>query len=80
MTPRIKSEQLCHLVPLEENKTINPNDVVLCHVSGKDYLHLVVAIKGHETGTRYLIGNNHGGINGWIPRTKIFGLLVKVED
>ena len=39
------------------------------------YLHLVKAVQGD----RYQIGNNRGGINGWITRRQIYGRLVKVE-
>ena len=30
-------------------------------------------------GERYQIGNNRGGINGWITRRQIFGRLISVE-
>jgi hypothetical protein len=33
--------------------------------------HLVKAIKNN----RFLIGNNHGKINGWISINNIFGIL-----
>jgi hypothetical protein len=50
--------------------------IVLCRVKGSDYLHLVKAIDGD----RFLIGNNRGGINGWITGRAIFGRLVRVES
>ena len=53
------------------------DDVVLCRVSGSQYLHLILAIK--ENGSRFQIGNNRGGINGWISRDAIFGRLVRIE-
>ncbi len=28
---------------------------------------------------RYQVGNNRGGINGWVGRAQIFGLLLRVE-
>ena len=36
--------------------------IVLCKVNGFEYLHLVKAMQGE----RFRIGNNRGGINGWI--------------
>jgi hypothetical protein len=48
-------------------------DVVLCRVRGREYLHLVKARQDR----RFLIGNNRGGVNGWIGRNGIFGKLVR---
>ena len=42
--------------------------------------HLVKAIQGHGAKRRYLIGNNRGGINGWVARRAIHGVVTKVED
>jgi hypothetical protein len=39
---------------------IGTDDIVLCRVSGNQYLHLVKAIQGE----RFQIGNKRGGING----------------
>jgi len=47
----------------------------LCKVNGNEYLHFVKAIQGQ----RFQIGNNRGGINGWIGANGVFGRLVKVE-
>ena len=49
--------------------------IVLCTVGGQQYLHLIKAIRGPS----YQIGNNRGGINGWISRNNIFGVCVRVE-
>jgi hypothetical protein len=49
--------------------SLNVDDVVLCKVSGRQYLHLIKAIDG----SRFLIGNNKGGINGWIGHNGIYG-------
>lgn len=53
------------------------DDVVLCCVRGAQYLHLVKAIRG---GPQFLIGNNRGGVNGWISTNAIYGKLVAVAD
>ncbi len=69
MSPKIKSGQLVTVAPTDE---INVGDIVLCKVKGKDYLHLVSAIKDD----RYQISNNHGFVNGWIWRPAIFGKVI----
>jgi len=74
MQPKIKSGQLCTVEPIKEPVSID--DIVLCKVKGKEYLHLVKAIKGDQ----YQIANNHGYINGWTSNKSIFGKVVKVED
>ena len=69
MEPRIKSGQECVIVPITESLRVD--DVVLCRVKGREYLHKICAI---DRG-RYQIGNNKGRINGWIGMNSIFGKL-----
>ena len=71
MTGKVNDGQLVTVVPLGSPPLVG--EVVLCKVNGAEYLHLVKAVKG----TRYLIGNNKGGTNGWTNR--VFGRVVKVE-
>lgn len=68
MSGRIESGQLVTVVPLDDNE-VKKGDIVLCTVKGKDYLHIVKAVKND----RYQIGNNKGLINGWIGRNQIHG-------
>lgn len=68
MRPMIVSGQEVTVEPLGDDP-LRPGDVVLCRVHGHHYLHLVKAVQGE----RYLIGNNRGGINGWIRRGAIYG-------
>lgn len=77
MSGRVEHRQLCTVAPIKDDTTIEVGDIVLCKVKGKQYLHLVQAIKGKE---QYGIGNNKGHFNGWIGRNKIYGKLEKVED
>lgn len=73
MVGKIASGQLCTVTP--ELGDLAVDDIVLCRVSGNQYLHLIKAIQGE----RFQIGNNRGGINGWITRRQIFGRLIAVE-
>ena len=71
MVGKIESGQLCTVEPLGDH-VLAVGEIVLCRVSGAQYLHLVKAIQG----PRYQIGNNRGGINGWVTRRQIFGRLI----
>jgi hypothetical protein len=73
MSGKIASGQLCTVGPLGDHE-LAVGDIVLCRVKGAQYLHLVKAIQG----ARYQIGNNRGGINGWVTRRQIFGRLLAV--
>jgi hypothetical protein len=75
MVGKIASGQLCTVAPLGEHE-LAVGEIVLCRVGGAQYLHLVKAIQGE----RFQIGNNRGGINGWVTRRQIFGRLIAVDD
>jgi hypothetical protein len=75
MTGRVASGQLCTVQPVDVS-ILKVDDIVLCKVNGNQYLHLIKAIQG----PRFQIGNNKGGINGWVSGNCIYGLCVKVED
>lgn len=74
MQGKIESGQLCVVEPVEATK-LEPGDIVLCKVNGREYLHLIKAIHG----SRFQIGNNRGNINGWITANSIFGKCIRVE-
>jgi hypothetical protein len=74
MAGKINSGQLCTVEPVEATK-LEGGAVVLCRVGRSEYLHLVNAIDGD----RFLIGNNRGGINGWVGSRSIFGRCTRVE-
>lgn len=74
MRPRIESGDLCTVVPVEAVPALRVGDVVLCRVRGADYLHLIKAVRDD----RYLIGNNRGGVSGWVGLHSIYGQLVSV--
>jgi len=77
MKGKIESGQLCTIEPIDDVAALAVGDIVLCKVRGAEYLHLVKAIQA--TGPRFLIGNNRGGINGWIGPGAIYGRCVRVE-
>lgn len=68
MSPKIVSGQECTIKPVNLDD-LKVGDIVLCKVKGNEYLHLIKAIDGH----RFQIGNNRGGINGWIGGNSIYG-------
>jgi hypothetical protein len=49
--------------------------VVLVRVHGHVYLHLIKAVGGG----RFLIGNNRGGVNGWVGPSAIYGVATEIE-
>lgn len=75
MKGRINSGQKCTVEPLGETG-IKIDDIVLCTVRGNQYLHLVKAARGDQ----FQIGNNRGGVNGWVTRHQIHGVCIQIED
>lgn len=75
MKGKINSGELVKVRPVSSKETLSVGDIVLCRVRGNDYLHLVTATDKD----RYQIGNNRGFINGWIHKTKVFGICFEVE-
>lgn len=74
MSGKIDSGELATVVPVDPT-TLSVGDIVLCRVRGREYLHLVKAIRG----TQFLIGNNRGHDNGWISGNAVFGKCIRVE-
>ena len=78
MTPILKSKQPVICVPVTEDVELKKRDIVLCKVNGHYYLHLIHAIKTNKNDSTYLIGNNHGHMNGWVSRSKIYGVVREI--
>ncbi len=74
MTPILKSRQSVICEPVKEDTVLKKRDIVLCKVNGRCYLHLIHAVKEDS----FLIGNNHGHMNGWTPRRNVFGRVVEI--
>ena len=69
----VKDGQIVRVDPIASGEEIRRGDIVLCRVRGREYLHLV-----HAVGPRgYLIGNAQGHLNGWTPRSRVFGRLAQ---
>ena len=74
MRGKVNDGDLVTLEPCDSN-TLQPDDIVLVRVRGRDYLHLIKAVNQG----RFQIGNNRGHINGWVGHNCIYGKAVKVE-
>lgn len=74
MSGKVNDGDLVTVAPCDP-ETLEAGDIVLVRVSGNDYLHL---IKAKDNG-RFQIGNNRGGINGWVGRNSVYGKAIKVE-
>ncbi len=74
MKGKVNDGDLVTLEPVDV-ATLRSGDIVLVRVHGTDYLHLVTAVDGE----RYQIGNNRGGINGWVRAGSVYGRAVRVE-
>jgi phage repressor protein C with HTH and peptisase S24 domain len=70
MTPRIRSGETITIT--SDLGEIRKGDIVFCKVQGRYFVHLVSAVKNDQV----QISNNHGHVNGWTPRDKIFGRVV----
>lgn len=75
MSGRIEDGATVTLRPIESGRP-EVGDVVLATVKGRDYLHLIKAI---DRGT-FFVGDNVGGVGGWIESGAIHGVVVSVED
>jgi hypothetical protein len=75
MKGKVNDGELVTLSPIDASSLI-VGDIVLVRVKGSVYLHLVKAIDGD----RFQIGNNRGGINGWVSGNSIFGKAIRIEN
>lgn len=80
MRPRVESGATVTLAPYRPDEEPAEGDIVLVKVRGTIYLHLVKAIRGAAETRQYQIGNNRGGINGWVNRRAVFGKAVQVDN
>ena len=71
MAGRVEDGQVVALDP-PASAGVLVGDVVLVRVRGRVLLHLVKAADGR----RFLIGNNRGGVNGWVGPDAVYGVAV----
>ena len=74
MRGKVNDGDLVTLEPCDPS-TLKPGDIVLVKVKGNVYLHLIKAVNDG----RFLIGNNRGGINGWVGANGIYGIATEIE-
>jgi hypothetical protein len=79
MEPLIKSGQQVTCEPVTGDTELKIGDIVLCQLGTKHYLHLIKDYRESFDGTiqAFQIGNNRGGLNGWVYRNKIYGRVIK---
>jgi len=73
MAPKIQSGQLVHVRPVSCVDELARGSIVLCKVNGKQFLHLVGAVRDG----RARIENAGGHVNGWT--SQVYGVLIGVE-
>ena len=74
MRPKVKDGARVTVAPCHP-ENLHTGDIVLVRVRGRVYLHLIKAIDGR----RFLIGNNHGGVNGWVGPRAIYGIATEID-
>ncbi len=78
MRGKVESGDTVYLEPCPA-ENLSAGDVVLVKVKGNTYLHLIKAIKKEKDKLRFQIGNNVGGINGWVGPNAIYGKAITIE-
>ena len=74
MVPKVMSGAHVTLRPNTSPNTLKAGDVVLVKVRGRVYLHLISATDPR----RVQISNNKGRVNGWVPRSSVFGVATNI--
>ena len=73
MTPLLKSRQPVDIRPVD--RELEVGDITFAKVKGRYLMHLITAIDGE----RVQISNNHGHVNGWTNKSKVYGLVTASE-
>jgi hypothetical protein len=76
MTPRIRSGAVCEVEPVSDGDVLRRGDIVRVKVKATVYLHLITALEKD----RVQIGNNHGRINGWTPKSNVYGRVKHIDN
>ncbi len=75
MRGRIDDGAEVNLAPVDPGE-LKVGDLVLARVKGEDDLNLIRAI---DRGT-FFVGDNVGGVGGWIETDALHGVVVTIED
>ena len=75
MQGKVNNGDLVTIEPCDPEE-LSVGDIVLVRVKGNDYLHLIKALNQG----RFLIGNNRGGVNGWVGHNCIYGIATNIES
>ena len=78
MSGRISDGDIVTLQPCFA-ETLVPGDMVLAQVQGRHYSHIVLHQVLEREAGRFLIGNNLGGVDGWVTVQDVFGWVVAIE-
>ena len=76
MAPKIHSRERIEYTPVASPEDVREGDVVWCKVKGNHFTHLVKAKKLEGEMWRFQIGNNRGGVNGWIGFENVFAKAI----
>lgn len=76
MHPKIHSGARVTLEPITNETELCKNDIVLVKVKGGIYLHLISALDAQ----RVQISNNRGRVNGWAPKTAVWGRVTAIDN
>lgn len=74
MKGKVNDRELVTLEPCNVDN-LKVDDIVIVKVKGRVYLHLIKA----KSKGRFLIGNNRGGINGWVGHNAVYGIATEIE-
>ncbi len=75
MIPHIKSGELVTVFPTPAGSLHGTGEIVLCRVQGRQYLHMISAVRPDQV----RISNARGKINGWTTLDQIYGRVVSVQ-
>ena len=76
MTPKIESGAEVTLEPVIDYDSLSKGDAVLVSIGRTVYLHLITAIEKD----RVQISNNHGHVNGWTSKVKVYGRVIEINN
>jgi SOS-response transcriptional repressor LexA len=78
MQGKVSDGDLVTLEPCQPQDLV-AGDIVLARIKGRRYFHLVLHLIIKCEANKFLIGNNHGRLDGWITAESVFGKVTKVQ-